>query len=249
MNYEKIYQNLIISRFYRKNNNGYYEKHHIWPKSLGGPNVSWNIIKLTAREHFIAHWLLYKLSENINDKIKMGYALNAMCNLIANTNRNISSYQYQVAKRANSLSAKKRIGESNPFYGKKHNKITKEHLSDINKKSFNERYGNKSQEIKGKISKKLKNREPWNKNKTYKELYGNKAEEIKLKIQKGAAKRRKKTLITRPDGDQIIVDYLKDFCETETKKTGIRINYSNMKSVANGNQSHHKNYLAEYIIQ
>lgn len=54
-------------------------------------------------------------------------------------------------------------------------------------------------------------------------------------------------LITKPNGEKEITHYLKEFCENETLKTGIRINYVNMKSVANGNQSHHKNYLAEYI--
>lgn len=44
--------------------NKYYEMHHICPKSIDMfPTFSkedWNIIKLSARQHFIAHWLLYK---------------------------------------------------------------------------------------------------------------------------------------------------------------------------------------------
>lgn len=55
----------------------------------------------------------------------MGYALNAMCNLRFNTKRNISSYQYEIAKKANSYSASKRIGELNSFYNKKHTKKQK----------------------------------------------------------------------------------------------------------------------------
>ena len=39
----------------------YYEKHHILPKSLGGSNDETNLVKLTAREHFICHWLLVKM--------------------------------------------------------------------------------------------------------------------------------------------------------------------------------------------
>ena len=34
-------------------NIGYYEKHHIQPKSLGGSNKKENLVRLTAREHFI----------------------------------------------------------------------------------------------------------------------------------------------------------------------------------------------------
>ena len=40
---------------------GYYEKHHIQPRSLGGSNNKENLVRLTAREHFICHWLLVKM--------------------------------------------------------------------------------------------------------------------------------------------------------------------------------------------
>lgn len=41
--------------------NGIYtETHHIIPKSLGGTNDPINLVKLTARQHFIAHLLLAK---------------------------------------------------------------------------------------------------------------------------------------------------------------------------------------------
>lgn len=38
----------------------YHEEHHIHPVSLGGNNSTANLIMLTAREHFVAHWLLWK---------------------------------------------------------------------------------------------------------------------------------------------------------------------------------------------
>ena len=37
---------------------GYFELHHIVPKSLGGSNDKSNLIKLTARQHYVAHWML-----------------------------------------------------------------------------------------------------------------------------------------------------------------------------------------------
>jgi hypothetical protein len=40
---------------------GYVELHHIIPKSLGGPNNADNLVYLSAREHFICHWLLVKM--------------------------------------------------------------------------------------------------------------------------------------------------------------------------------------------
>ena len=38
--------------------NGYAELHHIVPKSLGGSDDVNNLIRLTARQHYIAHWML-----------------------------------------------------------------------------------------------------------------------------------------------------------------------------------------------
>ena len=37
---------------------GYCEVHHIVPCSLGGSNEKDNLISLTARQHYIAHWIL-----------------------------------------------------------------------------------------------------------------------------------------------------------------------------------------------
>jgi len=39
---------------------GYYELHHIIPKSSGGSNDKSNLVALTARQHYIAHWMLWK---------------------------------------------------------------------------------------------------------------------------------------------------------------------------------------------
>lgn len=62
MNYEKIY-NALVDKARKENtdNVGYFEKHHIIPKSLGGTNDASNLVKLTARQHYIAHLLLYKI--------------------------------------------------------------------------------------------------------------------------------------------------------------------------------------------
>jgi hypothetical protein len=39
----------------------YTERHHILPRSLGGTDDATNLVDLTAREHFICHWLLTKM--------------------------------------------------------------------------------------------------------------------------------------------------------------------------------------------
>ncbi len=65
MNYQWHYDRLIKSRKNRILIEGaYYEKHHILPKSMGGDNSDENLVYLTAREHFIAHWLLWRIHKN-----------------------------------------------------------------------------------------------------------------------------------------------------------------------------------------
>jgi hypothetical protein len=56
---------------------GYTELHHIIPQSMGGSNDKENLVELTAREHFICHWLLVKMTEG-DDRSKMLYALKGM---------------------------------------------------------------------------------------------------------------------------------------------------------------------------
>ena len=74
--YQKWYDQLI-SRAHNRTIEGYVEKHHIVPRSLGGTNEEGNLVKLTAREHLIAHMLLPKFVEN---KKPMWNALHMMMN-------------------------------------------------------------------------------------------------------------------------------------------------------------------------
>jgi len=67
--YTNIYYS-IIERSRNRILEGYSEKHHVIPQSLGGSNDINNIVKLTAREHFICHLLLTKMVEGSN-KSKM----------------------------------------------------------------------------------------------------------------------------------------------------------------------------------
>jgi len=74
--YTKWYYNIVANALARTTV-GYKEKHHIIPKSLGGADDMSNLVVLTAREHFICHWLLVKCTSG-NAKEKMIYALNGM---------------------------------------------------------------------------------------------------------------------------------------------------------------------------
>ena len=62
--YTKWYYQIIESAK-NSNHSCYTEKHHIIPKSLGGTNNLSNIVSLTARQHFICHWLLTKMTDGI----------------------------------------------------------------------------------------------------------------------------------------------------------------------------------------
>lgn len=74
--YSKLYYN-ITSNAKQRITEGYTETHHIIPQSLGGSNSKDNLVELTAREHFICHWLLIKMTEG-DDRSKMLYALKGM---------------------------------------------------------------------------------------------------------------------------------------------------------------------------
>ncbi len=52
--------NKFINALKNQSIDGYYEKHHIVPKSMGGLDTADNLIKLTARQHYLAHWMLWK---------------------------------------------------------------------------------------------------------------------------------------------------------------------------------------------
>ncbi len=59
--YTRWYNEIIQNAKNRSTISEYTERHHIIPKSLGGSNKKENIAILTAREHFVCHWLLTKM--------------------------------------------------------------------------------------------------------------------------------------------------------------------------------------------
>lgn len=119
MNYEKLYKSIITNRL----NNvfvGYCETHHILPKSLGGNDLPENLVKLSAREHFICHWLLTKMySESSIEYKKMVLAFNMMLSCKSyNQKRYISSRIYAKLRLKFSLIQKEnQTGENNSQFG------------------------------------------------------------------------------------------------------------------------------------
>ncbi len=90
----------IINRASARDLNGYKEKHHVFPKCLGGDNSSSNVVNLTAKEHYICHMLLTKIIMDSNHKRKMIFAFDAMSLASKNHNRvRISSIIFDKNKR------------------------------------------------------------------------------------------------------------------------------------------------------
>ena len=61
MDHRRVYDALITNALLRGNVDGYKEVHHITPRAHGGTDTPENLVQLTAREHFIAHWLLWRI--------------------------------------------------------------------------------------------------------------------------------------------------------------------------------------------
>lgn len=118
MNYTLLYDSII------KNANtttGYTENHHIIPKSLGGSDDKSNIVRLSAREHFICHYLLVKMyKENTNEWYKMVNAFMPMKASSGTQQRYFNSRLYE-ALRVNfsKVQSKSQTGEKNSNFGTK----------------------------------------------------------------------------------------------------------------------------------
>jgi 5-methylcytosine-specific restriction endonuclease McrA len=122
--YTRIY-NSIIEQAKSRTLSGYTETHHIIPKSLGGSNNADNLVPLTAREHFICHRLLTKMTEGEGWRC-MTKAVRFMSHNKSKTKHITNGRTYQYLREQNSLA---QTGEKNHFYGKKHTKETRAIIS------------------------------------------------------------------------------------------------------------------------
>lgn len=99
-----------------------YERHHILPKSLGGNNKKDNLVYITAREHFICHWLLTKIYPTGEEHWKM---LNAL-RIMRAENKNQQRYDTKITSRVyaklkeeySQLQSERMRGQKNPMFGK-----------------------------------------------------------------------------------------------------------------------------------
>jgi hypothetical protein len=112
MNYQKVHDQII----FRGKNSGrkilphnhpdyiYLEKHHIIPRCMNGDNSPENLVLLTAREHFLIHWLLHRIYPE-NKSIGNAFFMNChgtekQLKYRQETKFTISSRAYAEAKKA-----------------------------------------------------------------------------------------------------------------------------------------------------
>jgi hypothetical protein len=97
--YLRWYISIVSNKEARsKKESVYYEEHHILPKSLFADYSNlrrnkWNRVLLTAKEHFLCHWLLTKVCKSEFQYQKMLKAFVGMTRS-KNENRKLTSYEY-----------------------------------------------------------------------------------------------------------------------------------------------------------
>lgn len=111
MNYQRIHDEIIGRARLREKPAVYCERHHIVPKSMGGSDEKANLIWLTAKEHYLVHWLLFKIHRNKS----MAFAWFRMTTGLKKSTIRYTSATFHLAREANALF---RGGSNNPMAGK-----------------------------------------------------------------------------------------------------------------------------------
>jgi hypothetical protein len=198
MDYGQIYSDLIERGLTRTlGDDVYLEKHHVWPKCMGGPDEASNIVKLTAEEHFLAHQLLVKM---FPDNYKLAYAANMMCvspkgNKQRSTNKRYGWLRKKMQTRQSPEHIAKRSaalkGRVSGMTGKKHSEETRCKMSKAAKgKPKSEKQRIKNSELKKGNKNMLGKKHSEESRLKMSEAHKNISEETRRKISE-AAKRRK----------------------------------------------------------
>lgn len=111
----------IITRAQNRISDGYVERHHIIPKCLDGADDPTNLVRLTAREHYICHLLLTKMTVGMIRR-KMLFAHWRMVHGNKNQSRyQLTNRQYEDAKQL----MKRAVSEQNKGFKQSEETIAK----------------------------------------------------------------------------------------------------------------------------
>jgi hypothetical protein len=186
----------------RNKNEQYYESHHILPKSMGGSNKPENMVFLTAREHYITHLLLMKMPITKRDQYKMASAYQYMSKVRNDYTRgryNSRLFEYHKAIRSK-LMSEQMSGSGNPNYGKK--------ASDEKRKRISEaRIGVNTNTVEGREAKRQK-------------FLTNNPNYDPIAKAKTIEKNSKTYRITTPNGEELIIKNLNEWCKQNKVSPG-----------------------------
>lgn len=113
MNYQKHYDLLCERAKERGEPEGYFERHHVIPKCLGGSDDQSNIVKLTPEEHYLAHQLLVKMHPDHNGLV---WAALRMTHHSSGSRTNNKLYGW--LRRKAQRNSKARKGKKNGSFGR-----------------------------------------------------------------------------------------------------------------------------------
>jgi hypothetical protein len=119
MNYEKIYYSIVNKRK-KCPPEGYVEKHHIIPRSLGGSDDKSNIVALTSKEHFVCHLLLTKMhpiGSKEWESMMRAIMYMQVYSESHNGNRYVGRLHQIYRERASAIMSEFQRGEKNTQYG------------------------------------------------------------------------------------------------------------------------------------
>lgn len=140
--YSQWYENLVASAQNRiLPVELYFEKHHIIPKCFGGSNENDNLVNLTAREHYIAHLLLWKMKFSKRQHHQMLTAFHAMSAMkYKKRDYTINSRIFEQFKLEHiEYLSVRYAGKNNPNFGKSMKPHVKQKLKETNERLYQER--------------------------------------------------------------------------------------------------------------
>ena len=102
-------------------NDKYVELHHILPRSMGGINDNDNLVKLSARQHYLAHWMLWKAYQS-KEMTFAFFSMSNQSNQYQGRNRRINSRIYENLRNEFSTLLSKTAEDKwqDPAYRQKH---------------------------------------------------------------------------------------------------------------------------------